>query len=218
MLAHAGIRRRKPVIVIDLTGSGWLAESLAAGCAAAGSPLRSFSAAGPGYYEPVRGGDPAQAASLVTGMIDWSGSTDQRRSTCTAYLTGAFAVLAAAPADLRMPILDDLSGLLDPAALRARLSRVPAYHPRRAALAERVGASLRQADADPAALSSASHPAGDAACVRPRPMAGPRAAGAGRGCGARRSGRARGGAGADQSGPGGAGPGGCRVFAGPRSP
>ena len=154
MLARAGIRRRKPVIVIDLTGSGWLAESLAAWCAAAGSPLRSFSAAGPGYYEPVRGGDPAQAASLVTGMIDWSGSTDQRRSTCMAYLTGAFAVLAAAPADLRVPILDDLSGLLDPAVLRARLSRVPAYHPRRAALAERVGASLRQADADPAALSA----------------------------------------------------------------
>ncbi len=154
MLAHAGIRRRKPVIVIDLTGSRWLAESLTAGCAAAGSRLRSFSAAGPGCYEPVRGGDPAQAASLVTGMIDWTGSTDQRRSTCTAYLTDAFAVLAAAPADLLMPVLDDLTGLLNPAGLRARLSRVPAYHPQLAALEERVSVSVRQADADPAALSA----------------------------------------------------------------
>lgn len=154
MLAHAGIRRRKPVIVIDLTGSGWLTESLAAGCAAAGAPLRSLGWPGPGYYEPVRSGDPAQAASLVTGMIDWSGGTDEHRRTCAAYLTDVFAVLAAAPADPRMPILDDLTGLLNPAALRARLSRVPAYYPSRAALAERVGVSVRQAAVDPAALSA----------------------------------------------------------------
>ena len=155
MLAHAGIRRRKPVIVIDLAGSGWLADPLAAACAAAGAPLRHFSSAGPGYYEPFRGGDPAQAASLVAGMIDWTGTPDQYRRTCTAYLTDAFAVLAAAPADPRLPVLDDVAGLLTPAALLARLGRVPAYHPRRAALADRVGVSVRQAEADPAALSTA---------------------------------------------------------------
>src|ERR1019366_6723303 len=75
LLANAGIRRRKPVVVIDLTGSRWLGESLAAACAAAAAPLRCFGAAGPGYYEPVRGGDPAQAAYLVMGMLDWTGST-----------------------------------------------------------------------------------------------------------------------------------------------
>jgi hypothetical protein len=155
MLAHAGIRRRKPVILIDLTGSGWLADPLAAACAAAAGPLRHFSAAGPGYYEPFRGGDPAQAASLVAGMIDWTGTPDQYRRTCTAYLTDAFAVLAAAPADPRLPVLDDVAGLLAPAALLARLGRVPAYHPRRAALADRAGVSVRQAEADPAALSTA---------------------------------------------------------------
>ena len=155
MLAHAGIRRRKPVIIIDLTGSGWLADPLAAACAAAGAPLRHFSSAGPGYYEPFRGGDPAQAASLVGGMIDWAGTPDQYRRSCTAYLTDAFAVLAAAPADPRLPVLDDLAGLLAPAALLARLRRVPAYHPRRAALADRVEVSVRQAAADPAALSTA---------------------------------------------------------------
>ena len=155
MLAHAAIRRRKPVIVIDLTGSGWLADPLAAACAAASAPLRQFSAAGPGYYEPFRGGDPAQAASLVAGMIDWTGTPGQYRRTCAAYLTDAFAVLAAAPADPRLPVLDDVAGLLTPAALLARIGRVPAYHPRRAALADRVDVSVRQAQADPAALSAA---------------------------------------------------------------
>jgi hypothetical protein len=155
MLAHAGIRRRKPVIVVDLTGSGWLAEPLAAACAAAGAGLRQFSAAGPGCYEPMRGGDPGQAAALVAGMIDWAGTPDQYRRTCAAYLTDAFAVLAAAPGDPRLPILDDLAGLLTPAALEARLGRVPGYYPRRAALADRVGVCIRQAEADPAALSTA---------------------------------------------------------------
>ena len=155
MLAHAGIRRRKPAVVIDLTGSGWLADPLAAACTAAGAPLRHFGPTGPGYYEPFRGGDPAQAASLAAGMIDWTGTPDQYRRTCTAYLTDAFAVLAAAPADPRLPVLDDVAGLLTPAALLARLGRVPAYHPRRAALADRIGVSVRQAEADPAALSTA---------------------------------------------------------------
>jgi hypothetical protein len=155
LLANAGIRRRKPVVVIDLTGSRWLGESLAAACAAAAAPLRCFGAAGPGYYEPVRGGDPAQAASLVMGMIDWTGIPDQHRRACAAYLADAFAVLAAAPADPRMPVLDDLAGLLSPAALRARLGRVPAYRPRREALADRVGVSISQAEADPAMLHAA---------------------------------------------------------------
>jgi hypothetical protein len=153
LLAHAGIRRRKPVIVIDLTGSGWLAESLTVGCDAAGAPLRWFGADGPGCYEPVRGGDPVQAAALVTGMIDWSGTPDQHRRTCAAYLNDAFAVMAAAPADPGLPVLDDLATLLSPEALRARLGRVPAYHPRRTALADRVVVSVQQAVADPAALS-----------------------------------------------------------------
>ncbi len=103
----------------------------------------------------MRGGDPGQAAALVTGMIDWAGTPDQHRRTCAAYLTDAFAVLAAAPGDPRLPVLDDLAGLLTPAALQARLGRVPGYHPRRAALADRVGVCIRQAEADPAALTTA---------------------------------------------------------------
>jgi hypothetical protein len=163
MLAHAGIRRRKPVIVVDLTGSQWLRFALDAACAAADAPLRCFGASGRGYYEPVRGGDPAQATSLVMGMIDWTGVADQQRLTCAAYLADAFAVLAAAPADPRTPVLDDLASLLTPDALWARVGRIPVHHPRRAALADRVGVCTSQAEADPAALRTA---AGQLASLR----------------------------------------------------
>jgi hypothetical protein len=153
-LAHAAIRRRKTVITIDLTGSRQLADSMAGVCAAAQAPLRIFGEAGPGCYEPVRGGDPARGASLVLGMIDWTGVSDQHRRTCAAYLNDAFAVLAAAPADPRLPVLDDIFGLLEPAALRARAARVAARHPRREILADRASVSARLLEADPAAVSA----------------------------------------------------------------
>jgi len=151
-LVHAAIRRRKPVIAVDLTGSRWLAGSLAAICAAAGAPLRQFGEAGQACYESLRGGDPARAASLVLGMIDWSQLPGQHRRTCAAYLGDLFAVLAVAPGDPREPVLDDVVRLLSPAALRTRLGRLPGRHPQRGALADRVTASACLAEADPAAL------------------------------------------------------------------
>jgi hypothetical protein len=155
LLAHAGIRRRKPVIVVDLTGSRWLPAALSAACASADAPLRCFGEPGQGYYEPIRGGEPSQAAALVMGMIDWTGVADPHRRTCAAYLADAFAVLAAAPGDPRVPVLDELASLLTPDGLRARLGRVPAFHPRRGALADRVSVCAGQFEADPAALTAA---------------------------------------------------------------
>ena len=151
-LVHAAIRRRKPVIAVDLTGSRWLAGSLAAVCSAADAPFYQFGEAGQLCYEPLRGGDPARAASLMLGMVDWSQTTGQCRRTCAAYLGDVFAVLAAAPGDVRQPVLDDVVRLLSPAALRARLGRLPGYHPQRSTLADRVAASASLVEADPAAL------------------------------------------------------------------
>jgi hypothetical protein len=153
-LTHAAIRRRKTVITIDLTGSRRLADSMAGVCAAAQAPLRVFGEAGAGCYEPVRGGDPARGAALVLGMIDWTGVSDQHRRTCAAYLNDAFAVLAAAPADPRLPVLDDLFRLLQPAALRSRAAGVHPRHPRREILADRASVSARLLEADPAAVSA----------------------------------------------------------------
>ena len=70
---HAAIRRRKPVIAVDLAGTSWLAGSLAAVCGAAGAPFYQFGEAGQASYEPLRGGDPVRGASLLLGMIDWAG-------------------------------------------------------------------------------------------------------------------------------------------------
>ncbi len=151
-VAHAAIRRRKPVIVVDLTGSRWLAGSLAAVSSVAGAPFYQFGEPGQLCYEPLRGGDPARAASLVLGMTDWPPATGQHRRTCAAYLGDVFAVLAAAPADPRQPVLDEVVRLLSPAALRARLGRLPGHHPQRAALADRIAASASLIEADPAAL------------------------------------------------------------------
>ena len=149
-LVHAAIRRRKPVIVVDLAGTAGLAGALGAVCADTAAPLHVFGAAGPGCYDPLRGGDPARKAALVMGMIDWTASTDHARRTCSGYLNDLFAVAAAAPGDPRVPVLDEVVALLSPAALRARMSQVPPYHPRRRLLAERVQASASRLEADPA--------------------------------------------------------------------
>jgi hypothetical protein len=153
-LAHAAIRRRKPVIVVDLTGSPWLAESLAAACLEPGAPFSSVGPDGPGYYEPVRGGDPSRAAALVMGMIDWTGVGDRQRRSCAAYLADALAVQAAVPGDRRVPVLDDLVRLLTPDGLRQRAALIPAYHPRRDVLADRAAVSASLLQADPATVTA----------------------------------------------------------------
>jgi hypothetical protein len=152
-LLHAAVRRRKPVIAVDLAGSAGLAETLAAVCEAAAAPLHVFGPSGPGYYEPLRGGDPARKAALVMGMIDWGTVADHARRTCSGYLNDLFAVAAAAPAEPGVPVIDDVVHLLSPAALRARVGQVPAYHPRRGPLAERVRVSASLLQADPSAAA-----------------------------------------------------------------
>src|SRR5260221_352666 len=120
----------------------------AAGGGGPGARLWRLGPGGRGCYEPLGGGDPARAAALVMAMLDWSGTGDQQRRSCAAYLTDALAVQAAVPRDLRVPVLDDLVRLLTPAGLRERAALIPAYHPRRDVLADRaaVSAGLRQAD------------------------------------------------------------------------
>ncbi|MGI8447581.1 MAG: hypothetical protein ACR2MP_10475 [Streptosporangiaceae bacterium] len=166
-LVHAAIRRRKPVLVVDLCGLSGLPGALASVCADAGAPLHVFGPEGLGCYEPLRGGDPARKAALVMGMIDWSPVADHARRTCGAYLNDLFALAAAAPGDPRVPVLDDVAALLGPAALRARMRQVPPYHPRRGPLGERVRVSARLLEADPA---TAAFLAGELTGLRASPL------------------------------------------------
>jgi hypothetical protein len=152
-LVHAAVRLRKPVVVVDLGPGAGLAASLAAVCAATGAPLQIFGAAGPGYYEPLRGSGPARQAALVMGVIDWAQAADSVRLGCRACLTDVFAVAEAAPGDPAVAVLDDVTGLLRPGALAARMERVPPYYPRRAALAGRAAMTATRLAADTAVVA-----------------------------------------------------------------
>jgi len=68
-LAHAAIRRRKPVIVVDLTGDPGLPGALAASCAAVRAPLHVFGAQGGPRYEPWLRPTPEQHAALAA--VPW---------------------------------------------------------------------------------------------------------------------------------------------------
>ena len=148
-IVHAAIRRRKPVIAVHLDGSSKLAESFGALCEATGTPLYQFPGEASRYYDPLRAGELSRRTALVMGMVDWTGTSDQYRRSCAAYLTDLFAVADAAPGDPRTATLDEVVHLLSPAALRARVEHVPGYHPRRQALGERVKVSAGLLESDP---------------------------------------------------------------------
>jgi hypothetical protein len=154
-LVHAAVRRRKPVLALDLTSDPDLPARLAAVCTEAGAPLQVFGDTGAGpaghaCYEPFRYGDPAWRASLITAMLSWEGPGRQYRRSCVAYLEDVFELLDAAPGDPRVPVLDEVIHLLNPTAMRARMEYVPAAYPRRAALAERTRVSMSLIHAEPA--------------------------------------------------------------------
>ncbi len=160
-LVHAAVRRRKPVLAIDLTADPGVPRRLAAVCAAVGTPLLVFGNEGSGRetadartgsacYEPFRYGDPAQRAALIIGMVSWAGPGSQYRRSCAAYLEDVFELLDAAPGDPRVPVLDEVIHLLNPAALRARMEHVPPGYPRRDVLAERTRVSVSLLAAEPA--------------------------------------------------------------------
>jgi hypothetical protein len=149
-LVHAAVRRRKPVLALDLTSDPDLPAQLAAVCAEAGAPLQVFGPDGGACYEPFRYGNPAWRASLITAMLSWEGPGRQYRRSCVAYLEDVFELLDAAPGDPRVPVLDEVIHLLNPTAMRARMEYVPAAYPRRAALAERTRVSMSLLHAEPA--------------------------------------------------------------------
>lgn len=68
-LAHAAIRRRTPVIVVDLTGDRELPGTLAGICAAARAPLHVFGAPDGPRYEPRVRPDAGQQAALAA--VPW---------------------------------------------------------------------------------------------------------------------------------------------------
>jgi hypothetical protein len=147
-VAAAAARRRMSVIVVDLTGSSWLADALSGTCVAAAAPLRRLSPAGPAWYEPFRSHPPPRAAALAIKMISWAGLTQRQRQVGQRYLADACAVLTASPPP--PAVLDALIALLEPARLRAAAAALPGHLRGREALVQRAAGSAGALEADPA--------------------------------------------------------------------
>ncbi len=167
-VVHAALRRRKPVITIDMTGDAAAAAALAAACAATGTPLR-VSGAAAGCYEPFRHAGPARRLALTLALlgIDDPGAAPARG--VPGYLRAVSELIDVVPADPRIPVLDDIRHLLNPLALQARAGLVPSASPRGHELAELVSAAVQAAQADPQAVAAAAR---QVAAVRRSPAGG----------------------------------------------
>jgi hypothetical protein len=152
-MVHAALRRRKPVIAVDLSGDPAVAGALAAACAATRTPLQVFGTAG-GHYEPFRHADPARRLAMALALPGLDGPAVRT------YLGAVFELIDEVPADARTPVLDDVLHLLNPLALQARLGLVSGASPRREQLAESVRAAARVAQADPEGLLAAARELG----------------------------------------------------------
>jgi hypothetical protein len=172
-LVHAALRRRKPVIALDLTGEPAITQALTAVCAAAGTTLQVFGTGASGYYEPFRDGDPAHRASLLLAMVSLDGPASQYRRSCEAYLLDVFELLDAAPGNPLVSVLDDVIHLLNPLALQARMEYVPLVHPRRDALAERIRVSVQLVRAEPQVISALARQLGELRASRAAQWLGP---------------------------------------------
>lgn len=158
-VAAAAIRRRKAVLIIDLSEAAAVTAAVTAACALADAPLTVFSAGAAARYEPFLDRQLGQAARLLAEMIDWGGVSGQQRQAAQRYLSAALAVLAAGTS-AGQDILAGLGGVLQPSGLRARASALPAGDPRRVGLGQQAdtAAGLLEADPDLAALLAAQLP------------------------------------------------------------
>ena len=169
-IVHAALRRRKPVIALDMSGSPAVGHALAAACAATGTPLRAFgpglrqqaTAAGfsqqepaaDGCYEPFRQASPERRLAMTLALLGMDGAANRSADDARTYLRAVFELIDTVPADGRTAVLDDVAHLLNPQALQARFALVPVTHGRRDQLAHLVGACARIAQEDPGALGS----------------------------------------------------------------
>jgi hypothetical protein len=153
-LVHAAIRRRTPVIVVDLAAGAGLRSAITTICAAADAPLQVFSAGGHGRYDPFRAHDPEDAADLVMAMIGQDQVAESARPAARACLAAVFAAMSAWPAELPGAALDDVVSMLRAGACRAAIERVPGYQPGFPALADSLQAAARWLETDQAAASA----------------------------------------------------------------
>jgi hypothetical protein len=162
-IVHAALRRRKPVIALDMSGNADIGRAMAVACAATGAPLRAFGpadfrqegSASDGCYEPFRPAGPDRRLAMTLALLGMDGAANGSADGVRAYLDAVFELIEAVPADPRTAVLDDVAHLLNPQALQARFALVPETDRRRDQLARLAAASARAAQDDPSALLTA---------------------------------------------------------------
>lgn len=158
-IVHAALRRRKPVITLDMSANDAVGHALAAACAATGTPLRVFGRGG--CYEPFRLATPERRLAMalavlgMDGVTGMDGAADRSADGTRTYLRAVLELIAVVPADPRTAVIDDVAHLLNPQAMQARFALVPTADERWDQLAHLVAASGRVAQEDPKAMLSA---------------------------------------------------------------
>lgn len=153
-VVHAALRRRKPVITVDMSGGAAVGGALAAACAATGTPLR-VSGTPDGCYEPFRYASPGRRLAMTLALLGIDDPDDRPGGVVRTCLNAAFELIDAVPADPRTAVLDDVAHLLNPQALQARFRLVPESYPERDQLQGLVAASVHAAQQDPQPLLAA---------------------------------------------------------------
>jgi conjugal transfer pilus assembly protein TraD len=118
----AQIRRRRPVIAIDMKGSPAFAAELQVAAAAAGRGVRIFSPDGPGHWNPLAYGNATALKDKLIATERFSEPHYQRAA--ERYVQTVLTVLHAR--DPGTPArLDQVVALMEPRRLAASLRRVP---------------------------------------------------------------------------------------------
>jgi hypothetical protein len=165
-IVHSALRRRKPVIALDMSGNAAIGRALAAACAATGTPLRAFGPAdlrqegiaADGCYEPFRRAGPERRLAMTLALLGMDGaagkSDDESAAGARAYLRAVYELIDAVPADPRTAVLDDVAHLLNPRAFQARFALAPGTDGRRDQPAPLAAAPAPAGQEDPSGLLS----------------------------------------------------------------
>ncbi len=116
------IRAGRPVIAIDLKGSPAFARDLAGAAADAGRSFGLWTPDGPGYWNPLRHGNPTELKDKLIGTERFTEPHYQRAA--ERYLQTVLQVLEHARAGPE-PTLDEVVRLMDPKRLAGTLAKLP---------------------------------------------------------------------------------------------
>jgi conjugal transfer pilus assembly protein TraD len=116
------VRRGRAVIAIDMKGSPEFAGALAAAAERAGRPFRLWTLDGPGHWNPLANGNPAELKDRLISAERWTEPHYQRAA--ERYVQTVLQVWQHARPD-RTPTLRDVAELMDHRRLVAMLRDVP---------------------------------------------------------------------------------------------